>query len=172
MTVSRVIARVDEQGPIAWIGLMVLSFILFWPVGLALLAFLIWSGRMGCRAERRRDWAEWKQAWRDQKRRWHQKDAPTSGNRAFDEYRMETIRRLEDEEKEFHDFLGRLRQAKDRQEFDDFMTDRRRRRESAAGNGGPSNSGPGNSGPGNSGPGYSGTSNGGPSNGGPEPASA
>jgi hypothetical protein len=125
VTVSNVIARIDEQGPFAWIGLMVLSFILFWPVGLALLAFLIWSGRMGCRAERKRDWAEWKQAWRAQKSRWH--EPPTSGNRAFDEYRVETIRRLEDEEREFHDFLGRLRQATDRQEFDEFMADRRRR---------------------------------------------
>ena len=135
-----VIARIYEQGPFAWIGLMVLSFILFWPAGLALLAFLIWSGRMGCRAGRwgNRDLTAWKQAWREQKRRWH--EPPTSGNRAFDEYRVETIRRLEDEEREFHDFLGRLRQAKDRQEFDEFMSDRRRRRES--GEPGPRNAGP------------------------------
>ncbi|HKY95556.1 MAG TPA: DUF2852 domain-containing protein [Kiloniellales bacterium] len=127
-----VIARIDEQGPFAWIGLMVLSFILFWPAGLALLAFLIWSGRMGCRAGRwgNRDFSQWKQAWREQKRRWH--EPPTSGNHAFDEYRMETIRRLEDEEREFHEFLSRLRQAKDRQEFDEFMADRRRRRESGS----------------------------------------
>ena len=38
----------------------------------------------------------------------------TSGNHAFDDYRAETLRRLEDEQKEFHDFLGRLRAAKDR----------------------------------------------------------
>ena len=34
-------------GETAWIVLMVLGFILFWPLGLAILAYLIWSGRMG-----------------------------------------------------------------------------------------------------------------------------
>jgi hypothetical protein len=51
--------------------------------------------------------------------------APTS-NRAFDEYRAETLRRLEDEQKEFMEYLERLRQARDKQEFDQFMADRRR----------------------------------------------
>ena len=47
--------------------------------------------------------------------------------RAFDDYREETIRRLEEEEREFKDFLERLRQAKDKSEFDQFMADRGRR---------------------------------------------
>jgi len=46
---------------------------------------------------------------------------PTSGNRAFDEYRMETLRRLEEEQVEFKNFLDRLRHAKDKEEFDAFM---------------------------------------------------
>ena len=52
---------------------------------------------------------------------------PSSGNRAFDEYRSETLRRLEDEQREFHDFLDRLRMAKDKAEFDQFMSERRDR---------------------------------------------
>ena len=36
----------DERGKGAWIAAMVLGFILFWPVGLALLAYMIWSKRM------------------------------------------------------------------------------------------------------------------------------
>ena len=52
---------------------------------------------------------------------------PTSGNRAFDEYRMETLRRLEDEQTEFKDFLDRLRHAKDKEEFDQFMAQQRPR---------------------------------------------
>jgi hypothetical protein len=48
-----------------------------------------------------------------------------SGNRAFDEYRAETLRRLEDEQREFIEFLDRLRHAKDKAEFDQFMADRR-----------------------------------------------
>ena len=53
--------------------------------------------------------------------------ATSSGNSAFDEYREETLRRLEDERDEFRDFLERLRQAKDKAEFDQFMADRARK---------------------------------------------
>jgi Protein of unknown function (DUF2852) len=52
---------------------------------------------------------------------------PTSGNRAFDEYRSETLKRLEEEQREFKDFLARLRFARDRAEFDQFMAERRGR---------------------------------------------
>jgi hypothetical protein len=55
-----------------------------------------------------------------------------TGNRAFDEYRAEALRRLEEEAQEFQSFLERLRMAKDRAEFDDFMRERRNR---AAGGG-------------------------------------
>jgi hypothetical protein len=50
-----------------------------------------------------------------------------SGNQAFDKYRTETLRRLEDERREFQDFLRRLRQAKDKAEFDQFMAEQRDR---------------------------------------------
>jgi hypothetical protein len=133
-------ARLDEYGKGAWIAVMVLAFIVFWPLGLAILAYLIWSGRMGC----------WKGNGRG---RWHNMEArhgrpggrhggrhggsgywggwggrsASSGNSAFDEYREETLRRLEEEQQEFFDFLERLRQAKDKAEFDQFMADRKRR---------------------------------------------
>lgn len=48
----------------------------------------------------------------------------SSGNRAFDEYRSETLRRLEEEQQEFAAYLDRLRVAKDKAEFDQFMTER------------------------------------------------
>jgi hypothetical protein len=51
----------------------------------------------------------------------------SSGNHAFDAYREETLRRLEDEQREFREFLDRLRFAKDKTEFDQFMADRRNR---------------------------------------------
>ena len=50
--------------------------------------------------------------------------APSSGNRAFDDYRADTLRRLEDEQREFREFLARLRLAKDKTEFDQFMAER------------------------------------------------
>jgi hypothetical protein len=121
------VARIDEYGKPAWITLMVLSFVLFWPVGLALLAFLIGSGRMGCRGMRR----GWR---RDDEHRaagrgwWEGRGRTQStGNRAFDEYREETLRRLEEERKEFGDFLERLRHARDKAEFDEFLASRRNR---------------------------------------------
>jgi hypothetical protein len=52
---------------------------------------------------------------------------PSSGNRAFDDYRMETLRRLEEEQNEFREFLDRLRHAKDKQEFDEFMAQHKQR---------------------------------------------
>ena len=51
----------------------------------------------------------------------------SSGNHAFDEYRAETLQRLEEEQREFREFLQRLRAAKDKAEFDQFMADRRNR---------------------------------------------
>ena len=49
----------------------------------------------------------------------------SSGNSAFDAYRAETLKRLEDEQQEFNAFLTRLREARDRAEFEQFMSDRR-----------------------------------------------
>lgn len=49
--------------------------------------------------------------------------APT-GNSAFDAYKTETLRRLEEEQEAFESFLQRLREAKDKSEFDAFMDDR------------------------------------------------
>lgn len=50
-----------------------------------------------------------------------------SGNHAFDEYREEALRKLEEEASEFRAFLERLRAAKDRAEFDAFVRERRTR---------------------------------------------
>ena len=115
-------AKLDELGKPAWIALMVLGFVAWWPIGLATLAFIIGSGRMGCGHRGR--WQQQQGAnpfagwWKDQR---------SSGNRAFDDYRAETLRRLEEEQREFRDFLERLRAAKDKAEFDQFMADRRDR---------------------------------------------
>ena len=113
----------DEWGKPAWIALLVLTFVLFWPLGLALLAYLIWSGRMGCHARRH---------WRERMHHWRTRDE-SRGNSAFDDYREETLKRLEDEEREFRSFLDRLRRAKDKAEFDQFMADRKHRPEPPVG---------------------------------------
>ena len=123
-----IVARLDELGMAAWIGLLVISFILFWPVGLAVLAFLIWSGRMGCWKHGRA--GRWQHEMKSRmQERWQGGGRSSSGNWAFDEYRSETLKRLEEEQEEFRQFLERLRHAKDKSEFDEFMADRRRNRE-------------------------------------------
>ncbi len=116
------------------IAAMVLSFILFWPLGLAVLFFLIGSGRIGGR------WARGGEGgmamagrgcgWGG-RRRDEAAMGSSSGNAAFDEYRMDTLRRLEEEQRDFAAFLERLRFAKDKAEFDQFMADRRRPRPEA-----------------------------------------
>ena len=123
-----IVARLDELGMAAWIGLMVISFILFWPVGLGVLAFLIWSGRMGCWKHGRA--GRWHHEFKDRvQERWQGGRRESSGNWAFDEYRSETLKRLEEEQEEFKSFLERLRRAKDKAEFDQFMADRGRGRQ-------------------------------------------
>jgi hypothetical protein len=135
------VERLDDIPRPAWIALVVLSFIVFWPVGLALLIYLKWSGRMfGFRGCHNGPWGHWsspegrdtrraaRDEWRAFKRNarsarrsgWNQ----GSGNVAFDEYRVETLRKLDEEQREFHDYLDRLRSAKDRAEFDQFMRER------------------------------------------------
>jgi hypothetical protein len=49
----------------------------------------------------------------------------TNGSPAFDEYRAETLRRLEREQGEFQEFVEHLRMAKDKAEFDQFIGERR-----------------------------------------------
>jgi hypothetical protein len=109
---SRAEAWLDNKGKGAWIAAMVLGFIFFWPVGLALLAYMIWSKRMFNKScSSRRMSAKFT-------------TMRSSGNTAFDAYKNETLRRLEEEQENFEAFLERLREAKDKSEFDQFMDDR------------------------------------------------
>ena len=129
----------DDIGKPAWIGLMIISFVLFWPLGLVVLGYTIGSGRMACwthdtggRWQRRMERMQHKMSrMQEAAERWgcgsRSGYRMATGNRAFDEYRAETLRRLEDEQREFMEFLDRLRQAKDKTEFDEFMAERRRR---------------------------------------------
>ena len=113
----------DQFGKPAWITVMVLGFIFWWPIGLVILGVMIWSGRMGCG---RGHWGQWKQEKWGRHGRWGAR-SPYSGNSAFEEYKAETLRRLEDEQREFMEYLQRLRHAKDKTEFDQFMAERRNR---------------------------------------------
>jgi hypothetical protein len=116
-----------------WIAITVLGFIIWWPIGLALLFFTIGSRKMGCWDHNRfANKMERMQSKMDRMRGRMETSGfgfgtPSSGNRAFDEYRVETLRRLEEEQVEFKNFLERLRHAKDKAEFDQFMAQHRPR---------------------------------------------
>ena len=120
-----------------WIAVTVLGFIIWWPIGLALLFFTLGSRKMGCWSHQDR-WANKMERMQYKMERMRGRmerrgfgfggfGPSSSGNRAFDEYRMETLRRLEEEQTEFRDFLDRLRHAKDKEEFDQFMAQHRTR---------------------------------------------
>ena len=98
----------DAKGKPAWLVAMVLGFVAFWPVGLGLLGYMIWSKRMFCSN-------------RHAKSGFSRNFTQSTGNSAFDAYREETLKRLEDEHHQFVGFLQKLRDAKDKAEFDDFM---------------------------------------------------
>lgn len=118
----------------ATIALMVLGFMVFWPLGLAMLAYIIWGDRLdgfkrdvnratdgvfrGCRHARRRS------------------QAPRTGNVAFDDWREKEFERLAEERRkldemrdEFDTYLRELRRAKDQEEFDRFMAARKAAKE-------------------------------------------
>ena len=118
----------------ATIALMVLGFVVFWPLGLAMLAYIIWGDRLdgfkrdvnkatdgifaGCRRGA------------DKAHRWGHSSART-GNVAFDDWRDKDLERLAEERRkldealaEFDDYARELRRAKDQEEFDRFMAAR------------------------------------------------
>ena len=101
----------DDKGKGAWIAAMVVGFILFWPLGLALLAYMIWSKRM------------FKSSSCSKRARRGSITGRSTGNAAFDAYKADTLARLEEEQTNFEAFLSRLRDAKDQAEFDQFMAE-------------------------------------------------
>jgi hypothetical protein len=119
----------------ATIALMVIGFMVFWPLGLAMLAYIIWGDRLdgfkrdvnrttdgifaGCRRSA------------DKAHRWGHGVART-GNVAFDDWRDKELERLAEERKklddalaEFDEYARELRRAKDQEEFDRFMANRK-----------------------------------------------
>jgi len=126
----------------ATIALMVIGFMVFWPLGLAMLAYIIWGDRLegfkrdvnratdgvfaGCRrsADKAQRWGNGGNSTRT---------AARTGNVAFDDWRDKELERLAEERKrlddmlsEFDEYARELRRAKDQDEFDRFMSNRHR----------------------------------------------
>ncbi len=115
------------------VGAMVAGFVVFWPLGLLAL-FLKWkNGEMWRGAsESSAPWSGFKapdlSAWRPQSASY---GFSGSGNAAFDAYKREQLKRLDEErrkleedQKAFRDFVEKVRRAKDQEEFDRFMSER------------------------------------------------
>lgn len=93
----------------------------FWPAGVVLAIILGWRGTFafgGSTGMSNNDIAKVVAAIKPE-------SAPKrSGNASFDRYRDDMLNRLEMEQENFETFLDRLRDAKDKVEFDTFMDER------------------------------------------------
>ena len=119
----------------ATIALMVLGFVVFWPLGLAMLAYIIFGDRLRNFKKDANDnldglFASCRSKWGG--RRGGSSFRSATGNVAFDDWRDAELSRLDEERRkldemreEFDSYVRELRRAKDQEEFDRFMRERR-----------------------------------------------
>ena len=118
------------------IGLMVIGFIVAWPLGLLMIAYILWGDRI---PDIRRHFESLKSSSGDTRfdfgcmSRGPRTGSP-SGNAAFDDDRSAELKRLDEERKRldeerraFEEYVRDLRRARDKEEFDRFMNDRANR---------------------------------------------
>ena len=91
------------------IGLMVLGFIIFWPLGLAMLAYIIWGEKFGGSAEKAQAY-------------WNKGCGYMRNNHKHQGFGRDKF-------DAFHEYMANLRKAKDREEFDRFMGEHRGQRQ-------------------------------------------
>ena len=117
--------------------LMVVGFFIFWPLGLIMLAYILWGDRI---PEIRRHFTEQAGQRRDRNgfnnfcSRSMNRGFTASGNAAFDDYREKELGRLEEERRkldeelrDFESYMRDLRRARDQEEFDRFKRERSNR---------------------------------------------
>lgn len=118
---------------------MIAGFVIFWPVGLAILAWKGWKeGWWGPNARRYQNEAfgairmPWQQRWTTGGGDWGRELNRNSGNSAFEDYKdaeltrlQKEFERLADEQRAFAEHIEQLRRAKDKAEFDSFLASRR-----------------------------------------------
>lgn len=112
----------------ATVALMVLGFMVFWPLGLAMLAYILFG-------EKFQDFKREANRKADRAFAWCRTNSysatGSTGNVAFDDWRKAELERLDEERRrldemraEFDTYARELRRAKDQEEFDRFMRDR------------------------------------------------
>lgn len=113
----------------ATIALMVLGFMIFWPLGLAMLAYIIWGERLdGFKHEMNKATDDFTSQFKGRGPR----ATARTGNVAFDDWREAELERLHKERMkldamraDFDEYSRELRRAKDQEDFDRFMADRK-----------------------------------------------
>jgi len=126
----------------ATIALMIIGFMVFWPLGLAMLAYILWGDRLDefkdnvNRATDRFTGCSWgRNGGRHARHRHngHHGYHGRTGNVAFDEWRETEMARIEEERRkldemraEFDGYMRDLRRARDQEEFNGFMSSRGR----------------------------------------------
>ena len=112
----------------ATIALMVVGFMVFWPLGLAMLAYILWGDRL---EDFKGDWGKTRESLFGSCRKRNHHGFGRTGNVAFDDWRTRELERLAEERRkldetlaEFDDYARELRRAKDQEEFDRFMSQR------------------------------------------------
>lgn len=124
---TRAIEWIDGNGPGAWVALMVAGFVFGGPLGLVILFFILFTGRFGRRfrngeAHGRHGHAHGRGCCFGARAHF----SSSTSNTAFDTYKADTLSRLEREQGEFEAFLRRLRESRDKAEFDQYLADRAR----------------------------------------------
>ncbi len=111
------------------IAMMIIGFMIFWPLGLAMIAYIVWGDRLDqFKADVNKATDKFSNMY---------SRAPSfntharTGNVAFDDWREAELKRLHEERvkldtmrAEFDDYARELRRAKDQDEFDRFMANR------------------------------------------------
>ena len=111
------------------IAMMVVGFMIFWPLGLAMLAYILWGDRLG-------DFKSGMDRATDSVSGTFTKSCRRSstGNVAFDDWHEAELARLKEERRkldetiaEFEEHKREARRDQDTREFDDFMETRKRK---------------------------------------------
>jgi hypothetical protein len=116
----------------ATIALMVLGFVVFWPLGLAMLAYILFGERL--KSFKKDANSTMDGVFSSFKRgggRGYRGPQFGTGNVAFDDWRDAELTRLDEERRkldemreQFDEYVRELRRAKDQEEFDRFMRER------------------------------------------------
>ncbi len=106
------------------IPVTIVALNVFWPAGVVIAIILAWRGGF---APTGRPSPAPRNVEEAMKNLMPTAAEKSSGNASFDAYRSDIIQRLETERRDFEGFLGRLRDAKDKTEFEDFLDARAKR---------------------------------------------